>query len=489
MIKEERDESIIVQKEICLLIYSFFRIPFLAFGELQYHKRKDVKVNFDPKKILFKELTMEKNNLHFETLQLHAGQEPDSATHARAVPIYQTTSFNFDGAQHAADLFALKEPGNIYTRIMNPTTDVLEQRLSALDGGVGALATSSGMAAITYAIFNIAKNGDEIIASNTLYGGTYTLFAERLPRQYGIKTYLVDIDDFDAVESRINDKTRAVYIETIGNPNINIADVESLADIAHRHGLPLIADNTFGTPYLINVKSHGVDIVVYSLTKYIGGHGTSIGGAIVDLGTFDWKSGRFADFTQPDDTYHGIVYADIPENAGYITKARVQLLRDIGACISPFNAFLILQGLETLSLRVERHCRNTEKVAEFLTGHDAVTWVNYPTLKANKYFSRAHKYFPKGAGGILTFGIKGGINSGRKFIDALEIFSLLANVADAKSLVIHPASTTHAQLTPEQLASSGILPEMVRLSVGLEHIDDLLGDLSQALKKSQERGL
>ena len=429
---------------------------------------------------------MEKNNLHFETLQLHAGQAPDLATRARAVPIYQTTSFNFDDAQHAADLFALKEPGNIYTRIMNPTTGVLEQRLSALESGVGALATSSGMAAITYAIFNIAKCGDEIIAANTLYGGTYTLFAERLPKQYGIKTHLVDIDDFDALESRINDKTRALYIETIGNPGINIADIEKIAEIAHKHNLPLIADNTFGTPYLINVKSFGVDIVVYSLTKYIGGHGTSIGGAIVDLGTFDWRSGRFADFTQPDDTYHGIVYADIPDNAGYITKARVQLLRDSGACISPFNAFLILQGLETLSLRVERHCRNAEKAAQYLAGHDAVTWVNYPTLKGNKYHGRALKYFPDGAGGILTFGIKGGIGAGRKFIDSLEIFSLLANVADAKSLVIHPASTTHAQLTTKQLKLSGILPEMVRLSVGLEHIDDLLGDLEQALQKSQE---
>lgn len=428
---------------------------------------------------------MTNNKLHFETLQLHAGQSPDAATNSRAVPIYQTTSYNFDDAQHAADLFALKQPGNIYTRIMNPTTDVLEKRLVALEGGVGALVTSSGMAAISYAIFNVAKSGDEIIASNTLYGGTYTLFSERLPKQYGIKVHLVDIDDFDAIKSKINDKTKAIYIETIGNPNINIADIEKIADIAHKHDLPLIADNTFGTPYLLNVKSFGVDIVVYSLTKYIGGHGTSIGGAIVDNGTFDWKSGRFEGFTQPDDAYHGIVYADIPDNIGYIIKARVQLLRDTGACISPFNAFLILQGLETLSLRVERHCENAEKIANYLNRHEAVTWVNYPTLKENKYYNLAQKYLPNGVGAILTFGIKGGIEAGRTFINSLEIFSLLANVADAKSLVIHPASTTHAQLSESQLLSSGIKPEMVRLSVGLEHVDDLLGDLEQALTKSQ----
>ena len=431
---------------------------------------------------------MENNKLKFETLQLHAGQSPDPSTKSRAVPIYQTTSYNFDDADHAADLFALRKPGNIYTRIMNPTTDVLEQRLAALEGGVGALATSSGMAAISYAIFNIAKFGDEIIAANTLYGGTYTLFAERLPKQYGIKTHLIDIDNFDLLESLINDKTKAIYIETIGNPNINVADIKKIADIAHRYDLPLIADNTFGTPYLINVKSFGVDIVVYSLTKYIGGHGTSIGGAIVDNGTFDWKSGRFDDFTQPDNTYHGVVYSDIPGNAGYITKARVQLLRDSGACLSPFNAFLILQGLETLSLRVERHCENAQRIAEYLEAHDAVEWVNYPTLEGNKYYERARKYFPRGAGGILTFGIKGGIDAGRQFINSLEIFSLLANVADAKSLVIHPASTTHGQMNEQQLQSSGISPEMVRLSIGLEHVDDLLSDLSQALDKSQKAG-
>ena len=429
---------------------------------------------------------MDKKHLHFDTLQLHAGHTPDTDTHSRAVPIYQTTSYTFDDADHAADLFALKTPGNIYTRIMNPTTDVLEKRLAALEGGVGAMATASGMAAIFYAILNIAKSGDEIVAANTLYGGTYTLFAERLPSQYGIQTHLVDIDDLNAVEAKINEKTKAIYIESIGNPNINIADVESLAKLAHQHGLPLIVDNTFGTPYLINLKDFGVDIVVYSLTKYIGGHGTSIGGAIIDNGIFDWKSGRFGVMTEPDAAYHGVVYADIPDNAGYITKARVQLLRDTGACISPFNAFLILQGLETLSLRVDRHCENAEKIADFLAGHPAVSWVNYPALKDNPYHQRAEKYFPKGAGGIMTFGIKGGLATGRKFINALEIFSLLANVADAKSLVIHPASTTHSQMSDAQLKDAGISADMVRLSIGLEDARDLIADLEAALAASQE---
>ena len=429
---------------------------------------------------------MDNKDLHFDTLQLHAGHTPDKDTNSRAVPIYQTTSFTFNNTDHAADLFALKTPGNIYTRIMNPTTDVLEQRLAALEGGVGALATASGMAAIFYAVLNIAKSGDEIVAANTLYGGTYTLFAERLPKQYGIKTHLVDIDDFEAVELAINEKTKALFIESIGNPNINIADIQKLVDIAHAHGLPLIVDNTFGTPYLINLKSFGVDIVVYSLTKYIGGHGTSIGGAVIDNGIFDWKSGRFSDMTTPDDAYHGVVYADIPDNAGYITKARVQLLRDTGACISPFNAFLILQGLETLSLRVERHCQNAEKIADFLKAHPAVTWVNYPALEGSAYKDRAEKYFPKGVGGILTFGIKGGLLAGKTFIDTLEIFSLLANVADAKSLVIHPASTTHSQMSETQLTEAGISADMVRLSVGLEDVRDLIADLDQALKAAQK---
>jgi O-acetylhomoserine (thiol)-lyase len=428
---------------------------------------------------------MQDKTLHFDTLQLHAGQIPDSTTNSRAVPIYQTTSYIFDDAMHAADLFTLKKSGNIYTRIMNPTTDVLEKRLTALEDGVGTLVTSSGMSAISYAIFNIASSGDEIIAASTLYGGTYTLFNDRLPKQYGIKVHLVDPDDFDAIEQSINDKTKAIYIETIGNPTINIPDIEKIADIAHKNGIPLIADNTFATPYLINLKEHGVDIVVYSLTKYIGGHGTSIGGAIIDNGTFDWANERFPDFTTPDDTYHGIVYSDIPNNAGYITKARVQLLRDTGACISPFNSFLILQGLETLSLRVERHCRNAEMIADYLSNHNAVSWVNYPGLEDNNYNDRAKKYLPKGVGGILTFGIKGDIDAGRKFINSLEIFSLLANVADAKSLVIHPASTTHAQLSSDALKAAGVPSDMVRLSIGLEDIRDLIDDLEQALIKSQ----
>jgi len=430
---------------------------------------------------------MADKKLHFDTLQLHAGHEPDTATNSRAVPIYQTTSFTFNDARHAADLFDLKESGNIYTRIMNPTTDVLEKRLAALEGGVGALVTSSGMSAISYAIFNIAKSGDEIIAANTLYGGTHTLFNDRFPNQYGIKTHLVDIDDLVVVKSKINEKTKAIYIETIGNPNINIPDIEAVAKIAHDNDLPLIVDNTFGTPYLIKLKDFGVDVIVHSLTKYIGGHGTSIGGAIVDLGTFDWTSGRFNDFSTPDETYHGIVYADLPSNAGYITKARVQLLRDTGACISPFNAFMILQGLETLSLRVERHCENAEKIANFLVKRDEVAWVNYPRLQDNKYCTRAKKYLPNGVGGILTFGIKGGMEAGKKFIDSLNLFSLLANVADAKSLVIHPASTTHAQMSEESLKETGISPDMIRLSVGLEDSRDLISDLEQALLVSQNK--
>ncbi len=430
---------------------------------------------------------MSNKAFHFNTLQIHAGQKPDIETHSRAVPIYQTASYNFDDAQHAADLFALAKPGNIYTRIMNPTTDVLEKRLAALEGGVGALVTSSGMAAISYSIFNLAESGDEIIAASTLYGGTYTLFNDRLLKQYGIKAHLVDPDDFDAIEQKINDKTKAIFIETIGNPIMNIPDIDKIADIAHKNNLPLVVDNTFATPYLIKLKDHGVDIIVHSLTKYIGGHGTSIGGVIIDLGTFDWTNGRFNNFTTPDKTYHGIVYSDIDDNAGYIIKARVQMLRDTGACISPFNAFLILQGLETLSLRVERHCENAEKVAEFLSSHESVTWVNYPGLKDNKYYARAKKYLPNGVGGILTFGIKGGIDAGRKFINSLELFSLLANVADAKSLVIHPASTTHAQLSQDALKAAGALPDMVRLSVGLEDIRDLIDDLKQALEKSQLR--
>jgi O-acetylhomoserine (thiol)-lyase len=432
---------------------------------------------------------MSERKLGFDTMQLHAGQEVDPATNSRAVPIYQTTSYVFNNTDHAANLFALKELGNIYTRIMNPTTDVLEKRIAALEGGVGALAVSSGSAAITYAIMNLASAGDEIVSASTLYGGTYNLFAITLPKM-GIKTIMVDPDDPENFRHAITDKTKAIFIETVGNPGINVIDIQVVADIAHENGLPLIIDNTFGSPYLVRPIEHGADIVVHSATKFIGGHGTSIGGLIVDAGKFDYAaSGRFPGFTEPDPSYHGLVY-----NASglgplaplaYILKARVQLLRDTGACLSPFNAFLLLQGLETLSLRVERHVQNALKIAEYLQNHPLVTWVNYPGLKGNKYYELAQKYMPKGAGSIFTFGIKGGKEAGKRFIDHLQIFSLLANVADAKSLVIHPASTTHSQLTETEQTKAGVSPDMIRLSIGLEDVNDLLFDLDQALQKSQ----
>ncbi len=427
---------------------------------------------------------MSERKLKFDTLQVHAGQKPDPATGSRAVPIYQTTSYVFNNAEHAANLFALKEAGNIYTRIMNPTNDVFEQRLAALEGGVAALAVSSGSAAITYSILNIAGAGDEIVAASTLYGGTYNLFAITLPK-LGIHTTFVDPDDPENFRKAINDKTKAVFIETIGNPGINIIDIEAVANIAHENKIPLIIDNTFGTPYLIRPIEFGADIVVHSATKFIGGHGNSIGGAIVDSGKFDWiGSGRFPGLTEPDPSYHGIRYAQDVGAAAYVLKVRVQLLRDTGAAISPFNSFLLLQGLETLSLRVEKHVTNTKKIVEFLSGHPLVSWVNYPGVKGNKYNELAEKYLPKGAGSIFTFGIKGGIETAKKFIDSLEIFSLLANVADAKSLVIHPASTTHSQLTEEQQRDAGITPDQIRLSVGIEDAEDLIYDLEQALNKA-----
>jgi len=380
-------------------------------------------------------------------------------------------------------VFALKEPGNIYTRIMNPTTDVFEQRVAALEGGVGALATSSGSAAITYAILNIMGCGDEIVSASTLYGGTYNLFSVTLPK-LGIKTVFVDPDDPENFRRAINDRTRALYIETIGNPGINLIDIEQVAAIAHENKIPLIADNTFGTPYLIRPFEYGADIVVHSATKFMGGHGTSIGGVIVDSGRFDWAgSGKFPEFTEPDPSYHGIIYTEAFGPAAFIAKARVQLLRDTGACMSPFNAFLLLQGLETLSLRVERHLSNTKRVVEFLSRHPKVSWVNYPSLPGNKYYDLARKYFPRGAGSIFTFGIKGGMEAGIRFIESLELFSLLANVADAKSLVIHPASTTHAQLSSEDQLAAGVTPDMIRLSIGIEDPEDLLEDLAQALEK------
>jgi len=424
---------------------------------------------------------MSKKNYRFDTLQIHAGQQPDPATGARAVPIYQTTSYVFNSIEHAANLFALKEAGNIYTRIMNPTTDVFEQRMAALEGGIGALALASGSAAITYAILNIAHAGDEIVSASTLYGGTYNLFSNTLPRM-GIKTIFVDPDDPENFRKAIADKTKALYIETIGNPGINLIDIEKVAEIAHENGIPLICDNTFGTPYLIRPIEHGADIVVHSATKFIGGHGTSIGGVIVDSGKFDWlSSGKFPGLTEPDASYHGIRYAQDVGPAAYITKARVTLLRDTGACISPFNAFLLLQGLETLSLRVERHVSNTKKIVEFLSNHEKVSWVNYPSIPGNKYYDLAQKYLPKGAGSIFTFGVKGGLEAGKKFIESLELFSHLANVADAKSLVIHPASTTHAQLNEREQLEAGVTPDMIRLSIGIEDVEDLIEDLNQAL--------
>lgn len=429
--------------------------------------------------------TKNERKLGFDTVQVHGGQEPDPTTGSRAVPIYQTTSYVFRDSDHAANLFALKEMGNIYTRLMNPTTDVFEKRIALLDGGVGALAVASGSSAITYAILNIAGTGDEIVAASTLYGGTYNLFASTLPK-LGIKTTFVNPDVPENFEKAINANTKAVYIETIGNPGINIIDIEKVAEIAHKNGLPLIVDNTFATPYLCKPIDFGADIVVYSATKFIGGHGTSIGGLIVDAGKFDWaKSGKFPGFITPDPSYNGIKYADLGAPA-YILKARVQLLRDTGACISPFNSFMLLQGFETLSLRLDKHLSNTKKVIEFLKKNPNIAWVNYPGLEDNKYKALSDKYLPKGPGSIFTFGIKGGVEAGKKFIDSLAIFSHLANVADAKSLVIHPASTTHAQLSPEQQKAAGVTPDMIRVSIGIEDADDLIWDLEQALTKVHE---
>ena len=422
--------------------------------------------------------------LKFDTLQVHAGQTPDPTTGSRAVPIYQTSSYVFDNAEHAANLFALKENGNIYTRIMNPTNDVFEQRIAALEGGVGALAVASGSAAITYSVLNIANAGDNIVSASTLYGGTYNLFQYTLPK-LGIQTKFVNPDEPENFREAIDDKTKALFIESIGNPGSNIVDIEKVAQVAHENKIPLIIDNTFGTPYLIRPFEFGADIVVHSATKFIGGHGTSIGGVIVDSGNFDWKgSGKFPGLSEPDPSYHGVNYAEALGQLAFIVKARVQLLRDTGAAISPFNSFLFIQGLETLSLRVERHVANAKRVAEFLSNHPQVTWVKYPGLPGDKYHDLAKKYFPKGAGSIFTFGIKGGREAAIKFIDSLEIFSLLANVADAKSLVIHPASTTHSQLSEQDLLDAGVTQDQIRLSIGIEDGEDLIDDLKQALAKA-----
>ena len=417
----------------------------------------------------------------FETFQLHAGQTVGD-TKSRAVPIYQTTSFVFDDTEDAADLFALRKAGNIYTRITNPTTSVFEERINALEGGVGALAVASGMAAITYVFLTLAHAGDHIVSSKTVYGGTYNLFKLTLPR-YGINTTFVDPDNFEEVEAAINENTKALFVETLGNPLANVADLEKWAEIAHKHKIPLVVDNTFATPYLINAFSHGVDIIVHSATKFIGGHGTSIGGVIVDSGKFDWEgSGKFPQLVEEDPSYHNLSYTRDVGPAAFITNVRTQLLRDTGAALSPFNAFLLLQGLETLSLRVERHIENTKKVIDFLANHPKVESVNYPGLENSKYYELAKKYLPKGAGSIFSFDVVGGEEAARKVIDSLEIFSNLANVADAKSLVVHPASTTHGQLSPEELDYTGITPSQIRLSIGLENADDLIEDLRLALE-------
>lgn len=416
----------------------------------------------------------------FETLQLHVGQEqPDPATDARAVPIYQTTSYVFRDSAHAAARFGLADAGNIYGRLTNSTQDVLEKRLAALEGGVAALATASGAAAITYTIQALAQAGDHIVAQKTIYGGSYNLLAHTLP-QFGVQTTFVDAHDLSAVTAAIRPNTKAIYLETLGNPNSDIPDIDAIAAIAHAHGLPLVIDNTFGTPFLIRPIEHGADIVVHSATKFIGGHGTTLGGIIIDSGRFDWKaSGKYAPIAAPNPSYHGVSFADAAGAAAFVTYIRAILLRDTGAAISPFNAFLLLQGVETLSLRLERHAQNTEKVVNFLASHPQVEKVNHPSLPDHPDHALYEKYFPNGGASIFTFEIKGGQAEAHKFIDNLEIFSLLANVADVKSLVIHPATTTHSQLSPEELLDQGIKPNTIRLSIGTEHIDDIIADLEK----------
>lgn len=420
------------------------------------------------------------SNYKFETLQLHVGQEQaDPATDSRAVPIYQTTSYVFHNSAHAAARFGLADAGNIYGRLTNSTQDVLEKRVAALEGGVAALALASGAAAITYAIQALAQKGEHIVAQKTIYGGSFNLLAHTLPN-YGIDTTFVDIHNLDEVESAIQDNTKAVFIETLGNPNSDIPDIEAVSQVAHKHGIPVVIDNTFGTPYLIRPIEHGADIVVHSATKFLGGHGTTLGGIIVDSGKFDWKaSGKYAPIAAPNPSYHGVSFADAVGPAAFVTYIRAILLRDTGATISPFNAFLLLQGVETLSLRLDRHAENTKKVIEYLSNHPLVEKVNHPSLPDHPQNALYKKYFPNGGGSIFTFDIKGGQEEAHKFIDNLEIFSLLANVADVKSLVIHPATTTHSQLTEEELLDQGIKPNTIRLSIGTEHIDDIIADLEK----------
>ena len=424
---------------------------------------------------------MSKKNYRFETLQLHVGQEQaDPATDARAVPIYQTTSYVFHNSQHAADRFGLRDAGNIYGRLTNSTQGVFEDRVAALEGGVAGLAVASGAAAITYALQNIVQNGDHIVAADNLYGGSYNLITHTLATQ-GISNTIINVNDLEALEAAIKPNTKVVYAETFGNPNSDVLNLEGVAAVAHKHGIPFIVDNTFGTPYLIRPLEHGADIVVHSATKFLGGHGSSLGGVIVDGGKFDWKQNdKFPTLSKPDPSYHGIVFADAVGAAAYVTRIRAVILRDTGAAISPFNAFILLQGVETLSLRVERHVENTLKVVDFLAKHPKVAKVNHPALESHPDHELYKKYFPNGGGSIFTFEIKGGREEAWKFIDALQIFSLLANVADVKSLVIHPYTTTHSQLSPEELAEQHITPSTIRLSIGTEHIDDIIEDLSQA---------
>ena len=423
------------------------------------------------------------SNYRFETLQLHVGQEqPDPATDARAVPIYQTTSYVFRNSAHAAARFNLTDAGNIYGRLTNSTQDVLEKRIAALEGGVGALAVASVAAAVTYTIEALAQQGDHIVAQKTIYGGSYNLLAHTLTA-YGVSTTFVDAHNLSEVESAIQENTKAVYLETLGNPNSDIPDIDAIAAIAHKHGLPLVIDNTFGTPYLIRPIEHGADIVVHSATKFIGGHGTTLGGIIVDSGKFDWKaSGKFAPIAEPNPSYHGVSFVDAAGPAAFVTYVRAILLRDTGATISPFNAFLLLQGVETLSLRLDRHAENTKKVVEYLANHPKVEKVNHPSLPDHPDHALYERYFPNGGASIFTFEIKGGVAEAHRFIDNLKIFSLLANVADVKSLVIHPATTTHSQLTEQELADQGIRPNTIRLSIGTEHIDDILADLQSAFE-------
>lgn len=427
---------------------------------------------------------MPETKLNFDSLALHAGQTPDSATLSRAVPIYQTSSYVFKSSEHAANLFGLKEFGNIYTRLMNPTTDVLEKRLAELDGGVGALGLASGQAAITFAVLNITRAGQNIVSTSYLYGGTYNLFHYTLPK-LGIKVKFVDSSDPENVRKAIDADTRLVYTESVGNPKNNVDDFEAIGKIAHEAGIPFIVDNTVTTPYLFKPLEHGADIVVYSLTKFIGGHGTSIGGAVVDGGNFPWDNGKFPEFTEPDPSYHGLKYWEALGNLSYILKMRVTILRDMGAPLSPFNSFLFLQGLETLHVRMPRHVENALKVAEWLEKHPLVNWVNYPGLVSHKDHARAQKYLPKGSGAIIGFGIKGGIEASKKFIDNVKLLSHLANIGDAKSLVIHPASTTHQQLSEAEQFATGVTPDFIRLSIGIEDVNDIIADIDQALKISQ----